>query len=161
MKELLQQLAARMRREMDDLERIIQRALLGFARAKKFHDDMYLDSVALNLHGFYSGLERLFEVVAARVDCDLPQGANWHQALLCQMANELPGVRPAVISIEMLDQLDAYRGFRHVVRNVYTYKFDAVKIEILTLNASTVFNQLKMEVLAFADFLDSRAEDQN
>lgn len=26
--------------------------------------DIYLDSVALNLHGFYSGLERLFELVA-------------------------------------------------------------------------------------------------
>lgn len=161
MKELLQQLAARMRREMDDLERIIKRALLGFARAKKFHDDMYLDSVALNLHGFYSGLERLFEIVAVSVDCDLPQGASWHQALLHQMANELPGVRPAVISIEMLNQLDPYRGFRHIVRNVYTYKFDAVKIEILTLNASTVFNQLRMEVLAFADFLDSRAKGEN
>jgi len=29
---------------------------------------LYLDSAALNLHGFYSGLERLFELIARHVD---------------------------------------------------------------------------------------------
>jgi len=49
-----------------------------------------LDGVALNLHGFYAGLERLFELIAAIVDGTVPQGANWHQILLEQMATEAP-----------------------------------------------------------------------
>lgn len=36
------------------------------------NDDHYLDGVALNLHGFYSGLERIFELVATRVDNTKP-----------------------------------------------------------------------------------------
>jgi hypothetical protein len=40
-----------------------------------------------------------------------------------QMADEVLNVRPAVISEEVRQWLDDYRGFRHIVRNVYTYKF--------------------------------------
>jgi hypothetical protein len=43
------------------------------------------------------------------------------------MATEIPQVRPAVISEAIYKQLDDYRGFRHDVRNVYTYKFDPAK----------------------------------
>jgi hypothetical protein len=43
-----------------------------------------LDGVALNLHSFYSGTERIFELIAANVDDILPKGENWHQALLKQ-----------------------------------------------------------------------------
>lgn len=49
-------------------------------------DDYYLDSVALNLHGFYSGLERVFEKVASTIDGSVPSAANWHRELLNQMA---------------------------------------------------------------------------
>jgi hypothetical protein len=61
---------------------------------------LYLDSVALNLHGFYAGLERLFEMIVGVVDGQMPRGENWHQILLEQVATETPSVRPAVISDE-------------------------------------------------------------
>jgi len=50
----------------------------------------------------------------------MPAGEHWHQLLLEQMASEIGGVRPAVISDATRQALDEYRGFRHVVRNVYT-----------------------------------------
>ena len=47
-----------------DLDRLVERVLASWARAKEQSDDqqLFLESVALNLHGFYSGLERVFEL---------------------------------------------------------------------------------------------------
>jgi len=86
---------------------------------------------ALNLHGFYSGLEGIFERVASSIDGNVPAGANWHQELLDQMSREIQGVRPAVISPELKDKLEGYRGFRHVVRHVYSYHLNPAKIKSL------------------------------
>ncbi len=150
----LSMLAERIRLEMVDLELTVDRAAAGIIRAKQYQDDIYLDAIALNLHAFYTGLERIFEKIAVVVDGQPPQGANWHKVLLLQMGREVPGLRPAVISEEIVIFLDEYRGFRHVVRNIYTYKFDPVRIDVLTRNAKHLFKQLKREILAFADFLD-------
>ncbi len=155
----LHQLAIRIRQELIDIEYTLKRAAAGLEKGKLDNDDLYLDGIALNLHGFYSGIERLLERIAVQVDGSLPQGANWHQSLLLQMADELPSVRPAVISDEVRQWLDEYRGFRHIVRNVYTYKFEPSRIERLTLNVLNLFDQLKNEMSAFADFLDSSAID--
>ena len=54
----------------------------------------------------------------------MPQGFNWHQVLLEQMTNEIPDIRPAVISEVTYEALDEYRGFRHVVRNIYAFQLD-------------------------------------
>jgi hypothetical protein len=41
------------------------------------------------------------------------------------MAVEIELVRPAVISKETRNTLDEYRGFRHIVRNVYSFNLSA------------------------------------
>jgi len=40
------------------------------------------------------------------------------------MSEEIINLRLAVISKELAEQLDKYRGFRHVVRKNYSYNFD-------------------------------------
>jgi hypothetical protein len=45
---------------------------------KQSGDEFYLDSVALNLHSFYTALERVFELIATTIDQEKPQGENWH-----------------------------------------------------------------------------------
>ncbi len=147
-------LAHRIRRELIELEHVLARISEGWQRARRLNDDYYLDSVALNLHGFYSGLERVFALIAETIDGSLPQGENWHLLLLQQMTEETPRVRPAVISREISQRLNEYRGFRHVVRNVYTYKFDPSKVEKLVLSADDLFAQLRAELEAFASFLE-------
>lgn len=131
MSERLVRLAARMRDELTELDRVADCVAEGWGRALRNGDDYYLDSVALNLHGFYGGLERIFELIAATIDNTKPKGENWHQALLQQMATEIPDLRPAVISQKTLQSLDEYRGFRHVVRNVYAYNFETAKLQKL------------------------------
>jgi hypothetical protein len=136
---------------------LVARAQEGLHRAQQSSDDLYVDSVALNLHGFYAGLERLFEMIAAAVDGNVPRGQNWHQMLLEQMVAEMPSVRPALISEETRQVLDEYRGFRHVVRNVYAFRFDLEKVQKLVQGAPTIFSQVRAELLAFADFLEQQA----
>ncbi|MGB9499493.1 MAG: hypothetical protein ACKVE4_07030 [Dissulfuribacterales bacterium] len=157
----LYQLANRIRHEISDIDYTLKRATAGLEKAKQNNDDLYLDGIALNLHGFYSGIERIFERIAVQVDASLPHGANWHQSLLLQMADEVPHVRPAVISEEIRQWLDEYRGFRHIVRNVYTYKFDPIRMEMLTLKAPKLFEKFRKEMSAFADFIESNAKDES
>jgi hypothetical protein len=147
-------LALRIRQELVELEHVLARISEGWQRARRSDDDYYLDSVALNLHGFYSGLERIFTLIAETIDGSVPQGENWHLLLLQQMTKEIPRVRPAVISDAVGERLNEYRGFRHVVRNVYTYRFDPAKVEKLVLEAPALFAQLNSELSAFANFLE-------
>lgn len=146
--------ALRIRQELVELEHVLVRIGEGWRRARRSNDDYYLDSVALNLHGFYSGLERIFTLVAETIDGSVPQGENWHLLLLQQMTRETPRVRPAVISDKVGGRLNEYRGFRHVVRNVYTHRFDPAKVEKLVLEAPALFAQLNLELSAFASFLE-------
>ena len=67
------QLARRIRAELAELERIVKRSLEGWQRAQRTGDDYYLDSVALNLHGVYAGLERIFELIAGILDQTRPE----------------------------------------------------------------------------------------
>lgn len=151
----LYQLRVRIRQELSEIDYTLKRATEGLEKARQNNDDLYLDGIALNLHGFYSGIERLLERIAVQVDGHLPQGANWHQALLLQMTDEVPHIRPAVLSKKIQQLLDEYRGFRHIVRNVYSYKFDPVRLERLTRNAPKLYAYLKEELSAFADFLET------
>jgi hypothetical protein len=109
-------LAGRIRQSLLDLQRVVDRADFLLGQALQKDDDGYLDGVALNLHGFYGGVERIFEDIARSVDQSIPGGPEWHRDLLLQMANELVSVRPAVITSDTRHCLDEYRGFRHLVR---------------------------------------------
>ena len=64
------ELADRIQGELTDLDTTIQKAIRSWNLAQKLGDsqDVYLDSVALNLHGFYSALERLFELIVRHID---------------------------------------------------------------------------------------------
>ena len=72
----LRQLADRIRGELVDLDRAAARVQSAWDQMQVAgdHRDFYLDSVALNLHGFYSGLERLFELTVRHVDDRVPEG---------------------------------------------------------------------------------------
>ncbi len=148
MSEQTGKLAMRIRAELTDLDRLVQRALEGWHWGQQSGKDFYLDGVALNLHGFYSGLEHLFELGA------MPQGVNWHQVLLQQMSRELPPIRPAVISDHTRAVLDEYRGFRHIVRHAYAFNFDVQKMQPLIEQLPAEFVAVRTELLIFADFLD-------
>lgn len=145
--------SGRIRRELQELALVVDRTLAVWQQAQHSTDDYYVDAVALNLHGFYAGVEHLLELIADGVDQTRPAGANWHQELLQQMTAEIPGVRPAVLSVQTRNRLDRYRGFRHVVRNVYTFNLDPEQIGLLVQQLPTAYQGLVEELSGFADLL--------
>lgn len=148
-------LATRIRGELADLVRCVDRAGVLLNKARDSGDSDYLDGVALNLHAFYTGVEHALEAIAREIDGGLPGGAEWHRDLLMQMSGAIPKVRPAVLSTETRHCLDAYRGFRHVVRNIYGYNLDEGRIRELTEGLASCFGLVTADLAAFAMFLES------
>jgi hypothetical protein len=152
-------LAQRIRLELEELERTqaaIKRHWAG-ARTAAVDQDAYLNSVALNLHSFYSGLERLFELIAIEFDGGPLGGNTWHTELLRQMTLDLPEARPAVLNRDTAAHLDEYRKFRHRVRNIYATNLDPDRMASLIATLPTLWEQIKQELAAFTAFLDQLA----
>jgi len=152
--------AGRIRQELTELERVVARAerAVASARRRPEDQDLYLDSAALNLHDFYTGLERVFQHIAATVDRSVPASRDWHRELLGQMGLTLQQVRPAVLSAGTMKALDEYLRFRHVVRNIYAFEFDPERIERLVQPLCRAFEQVRSELLTFANFLERLAQ---
>lgn len=122
-------LAGRIRASLEDVKVTINRAIMLAEKGHRTGDDDYWDGVALNLHGFYTGVEQIFEDIARTIDGGLPSGAEWHISLLRQMTVEMGSLRPAVIEVKTRQCLDEYRGFRHIVRNVYAFNLRPACLE--------------------------------
>ncbi len=74
MKESYLAVAGRIRRELEQIEAVVDRAQdiwndVDLDRPA----DHRIDAVALNLHGFYAGLERILRTIADRIDQTVPE----------------------------------------------------------------------------------------
>ena len=149
-------LAERIRFELINLEQSIirgERAMNAYKNASE-NRDLFLDSVALSLHDFYTGLELIFSKIATVVDGNMPAGREWHRDLLIQMNLDIAKTRPRVISMATIEKLDEYRRFRHVLRNVYAFNLDVKRLEPLIERSRGIFEEVQRELLIFADLLD-------
>lgn len=156
---IYRELAERINGEAPELDRLVARVQQrwSYSKVTPEQQDIYLEAVALYLHGFYSGIERLFELIARHVDQSQPSGDTWHRDLLAQMAADRPNARPSVISQETAIKLDEFRRFRHLVRNIYTFNLVPEKMENLVQNLPALWEQLRAELLATADYLAALA----
>ena len=112
-----------------------------------------VDAIALNLHGFYTGVERIFQVIANQIDYRKPTSDKWHSELLEQMSVDLPGIRQAVISENALLVLDELRRFRHVVRSVYSYQLKEQRVLDVVNQVFNFYDDLIREIEYFCDSL--------
>ena len=161
MKESYLAVAGRIRREVDQIEDVVDRLQTIWDDVESDRPaDHRIDAVELNLHGFYIGLERVFKIVAERIDQTIPEGGSWHQELPEQMNTELNGVRPSVLSDDARKNLDRYRGFRHVVRNVYAFEFDAEQLGLLMRRLPETAERVFRDLRTFADTLDRLASEE-
>lgn len=153
-------LAKRIQQELEELERTQEAIHRHWHRARTIvvDQDAYLNSVALNLHSLYSGLERIFELIANEFDGGIVSGENWHAALLRQMSLELPGSRPAVLQPSTATALDEYRKFRHIVRNVYATNLDPQRMAERVAALSPLWAQLRSELDTFIHYLNSLSQ---
>lgn len=146
-------LAGRIRQALLDIEHLVNRAESLMDKALRSGDDGYWDGVALNLHGFYGGIERIFEDIARTMERAMPAGPDWRLDLLLQMSSEIAAVRPPVITQETRYRLDEYRGFRHVVRNVYVFNLRPARLQELATQLRGCYQDVARDLDGFAAFL--------
>lgn len=152
-------LAKRISSELDEIQRVTRHVQKDWQNFLRTADDGYLKAAAFDLHSFYTGLERVFRLIAEILDGHLPGGEGWHKLLLNQMALEIQDVRPAVISEATLDLLEEYLRFRHLVRNVYSFNLLPEKVQSLVERLPAVLEQTTQDVCAFANlFLEGAAD---
>ncbi len=75
------------------------------------------------------------------------------------MSAEIRDRRPAVISRETRACLDNYRGFRHVVRNIYTFNLDLLRLRDLVIGLPNCYASLIQDIHQFCDFLEQLNSD--
>jgi hypothetical protein len=148
--------------ELDRTETAVRRHWKSGLSAAQ-DQDAYINSVALNLHSFYSGLERIFELIAVEIDGGKLSGGDWHVELLRQMTLNLPGVRPAVLRKPSAEQLDELRRFRHRVRNIYAANLQPQRMGAVVETLPDLWGDVRRQLEVFAAYLDelSRADESD
>lgn len=159
-KEQIVTLIAEIEAELKQLARL-RESILDTERKKKERTedkDIYEESEALKLHNFYTACEHIFEEITTTLNAEIPQNAGWHKRLLRLMTLEIPGVRPAVVSTELYNKLEEYLRFRHVIRNIYAFELDSIKLQALIDSFEDVYNHFIKDIHSFIAFLRSLAE---
>lgn len=111
------------------------------------------------LHDFYTGVESIAERIALAFEGDLPQGRDWHAALLRRMATAIPGRRPELFSHEVARRLDEYLRFRHVVRHNYGFRLDRERVSQLLQGVAPLASDVAEAIARFDAFLASLSDD--
>jgi hypothetical protein len=107
------------------------------------------------LHDFYTGVEKIFRRIGAKIDQDLPVGEDWHIQLLQRMAAPVEGIRPQVIDKKLETELEEYLRFRHLFRNIYGFGLKWDRCRPLAENMGSILDDLKEQISKFKAFLGS------
>ncbi|MBC6473165.1 MAG: hypothetical protein GDA48_10385 [Hormoscilla sp. GM102CHS1] len=83
-----------------------------------------MESVAYQIHNLYNAVEDLLKIVAAHFENQITDTARWHSALLQRMTQDIPGIRPRLLSESSYLNLNNLRGFRHFFRHAYGVNID-------------------------------------
>lgn len=142
-------LIAQIQQELVELDTLVQNNQRLLEKIKVTNDEDYLGTIALNLHSFYSGVERIFKQVAQNIDNSIPDTADWHRQLLRQMTASIPEIRPSLISRETKLMLDEYCSFRHVVRNIYSINLKSDRVKELAQELPKCFTSLEKDMENF------------
>lgn len=124
------------------------------SREKKIHEA----ALALKLHNFYTGTEKIFEQIADELNGGIVASREWHKRLLRSMTLELPQIRPAVISEKTEQMLSEFLAFRHIVRNIYAFELDSDRLSLLMRRFPVAYTSLKGDLTNFIAFLQQTVE---
>ena len=146
-------LVGQIERELGSLQQLVSQTDSLMQKVQVTGDTDYLGTIALNLHGFYSGAERIFRDIATDLDGSLPDRSDWHRRLLRQMASNVPNIRPTILNGPTLKALNELCAFRHVVRNIYSFDLIPEKVEALAISLPKAYTLLSTDLEEFTQFL--------
>jgi hypothetical protein len=113
--------------------------------AHRHLDVLVLMGMASAIEKCYSGMERLFKVLAENLDDYVPKGDTWHKSLIDQMSSKV-GQRDPVISADTAQGLHDLRAFRHRERNSYSLDLDKKRVMELGEQVFVVMVSLKNDL---------------
>lgn len=87
-----------------------------------------VSAASLGVHNVYNGIEDILMSLARDLDGSAPTGPTLNQDILDQMASELAGRRPALLTPDLHMQLTELKGFRHLVRHKYGFDLKPEKV---------------------------------
>jgi len=156
MKNTLLILKTEIEKELRDLERLRDE----MSEVLKHPDPSFLETRAAGsiLHDFYSGIEKIFRRIAAKIDRDIPSDEDWHTELLIRMSMSIDNIRPPVISVELKEQLGEYLRFRHLFRNIYGFELKWERCKALGMMMTEILDAFTKETRKFLEFIDSIKE---
>jgi hypothetical protein len=156
--EAFARLAARIREERDNVERVVSDLGDALSRLDAGPKDVVTThGVGGLLHDLYTGVEKMFTFVAPEVNGDMPSGDARHRELLHAMALDMPGVRPPVLRRDTEQALVELLKFRHVYRNMDGFRLRWGRVRELAEAALALWPEVRGDVDQFIAFLDALA----
>ena len=126
-------------------------------RAHGFRSDearpIQVESVAYQIHNSYSAIKALFRVLAAHFEYQISDAVHWKSALLLRMTQPIPGVRPALLTMETFALLDALRRFRYFFRHAYSTAIDPVLLESNLQLSWLAHSLIHLDITDFLDLM--------
>lgn len=117
-----------------------------------------LAETAVALHHFYAAVEVLIERCTLALEGSRPGGPASHRELLDGAAREVPGVRAALLSRELVHALHEFLAFRHFFHHAYDAEFEPRKLAALRDGALALDARLALELDALDVYLAALAE---
>jgi hypothetical protein len=118
----------------------------------------YVESLALNLQGFYEGIETVFEKVTDFTGEEKPEGPEWHVRLLERMSIPIKRLRPCVVSVETAKEVDIFRAFRHKVRHIYGFMIVPENVIAIAEKTKKVCEMFCKDIARFMVFIEQISE---
>lgn len=101
----------------------------------------------------YTSFELALRRLLALLDEAVPQGPDWHSALLRRLSKPLEDSRPAVLGEPLARAADELLRFRHVAMHSYDH-FDPRKAALAVEAAETLLLHVEVDIAAFRATID-------
>ncbi len=112
------------------------------------------------LHNLYNAFEKIFQLVAATFENDIPDASQWHTLLLDRMGRDIEGMRPRLLNDSVIEALDELRRFRHLFRHLYRYDLKAEGVQKALEQAHQLQAVYLEDLNRFIAFLDDMGTDK-
>ena len=116
------------------------------------------EKMALKLHNFYAGCERIFGAVVAELNGGLPQERDWPRRLLDKMGTTRE-YRPALLAAETAHELRDFLAFCHEMRNIHGFQLNVTRVDYLVACYPAVWQHVEADVTQFMAWLAPLAGD--
>src|SRR4030067_516885 len=115
MKNALLILKTEIEKELRDLERLRDE----MSEVLKHPAPSFLETRAAGsiLHDFYSGIEKIFRRIAAKIDRDIPSDEDWHTELLIRRCKTL-GIMMMEILKTFTEEVRKFLGFIDSIKEI-------------------------------------------